>query len=43
MHKRAEAARIGAGGMNMMVAFFAIIAIVATYYDTNVIDILKIH
>jgi hypothetical protein len=35
MHKRTEAARIGAGGMNMMVAFFAIIAIVANYYKTQ--------
>jgi cytochrome b involved in lipid metabolism len=39
LNRRAEAARIaaerGAGGMNMMVIFFAIIAIVAAYYKTQ--------
>ena len=39
LSRRAEAARIaaekGAGGMNMMVVFFAIIAIVAAYYKTQ--------
>ena len=39
MNRKAEAARIaaerGAGGMNMMVIFFAIIAIVAAYYKTQ--------